>query len=126
MTFDYWCIFFTFLFPYILIVFAKGGCSHYDNHASRSFMENLQGWRKRTYWAHQNSFEVFAPFAVAVMIAHQLQVSAMTLNTLAAIFVVSRILYALCYVADKATLRSLIWIIGFFATIGLFIAAARV
>ncbi len=56
MTFDYWCIFITFLLPYGLIVLAKA-VSHFDNKAPRPFMENLEGWRKRAYWAHLNGLK---------------------------------------------------------------------
>lgn len=126
MTFDYWCIFLAFLLPYLLTAIAKIGSSGFDNHIPRDCMANLQGWRKRAYWAHLNGFEVFAPFAAAVIIAHQLHVSPLTLNSLAATFVVARILHAICYISDKAAFRSLVWFVGFLAIAALFFAAARV
>lgn len=123
MNFAYLCVFIAFLIPYVLTIIAKVGSANYDNNEPRPFMERLQGWRKRAYWAHLNGFEAFAPFAAAVIIAHQLQVSLTTINFLAALFILSRILHAIFYIVDRAALRSLVWFIGFLATIGLFTAA---
>ncbi len=125
MTFDYWCIVVAFILPYILIIFAKVG-THFDNRAPRAFMEKISGWKKRAYWAHLNGFEAFAPFAAAVIIAHQLQVSSTLLYPCAAIFIIARILYGIFYIIDKSTLRSVAWFIGFGMVISLFVAAARI
>jgi uncharacterized MAPEG superfamily protein len=37
---------------------------------------------------------------------------------------VARVLHAACYIADQATLRSLVYIIGLLCTTGFFIAGA--
>ena len=123
MTFDYWCVFVAFLLPYLLVGIAKGSGADYDNKAPRPFMEKLSGWRKRAYWAQLNGFEIFAPFAAAVIIAHQLSVNSAILYTLTAIFIISRVLHAIFYITDQAALRSLAWLIGFLVIIGLFVAA---
>ena len=125
MTFGYWCIFIAFLLPYFFTILAKAG-SHFNNYEPRPFMEKVTGWRKRAYWAHLNSFEAFPPFAAGVIIAHQLHVSMQTLNFLAGLFICSRILYGIFYITNHASIRSLVWLVGFLSIIGLFVAAARV
>ena len=36
----------------------------------------------------------------------------MTINVLAVLFITSRLLYIICYLADWAMLRSLVWALG--------------
>ena len=47
------------------------------------------------------------------------------LQIVALVFVVSRVLYVYCYVTDKASLRSLVWSVGFFASVSLYALAIR-
>lgn len=47
-----------------------------------------------------------------------------TINTLAGLFILFRLAFIWCYIADKAALRSLMWAGGFACTVGLFVAAA--
>lgn len=117
-----WCVFIAFFMPYIWIVFAKKG--GYDNHNPRTGLNNLTGMRARAYAAHQNSFEAFAPFAVGVLLAQQAQVAQPLINQLAIAFTVARLLYGVCYLTDKASLRSLVWAAGFFSTAALLVLAA--
>ena len=42
------------------------------------------------------------------------------LNKLAIVFVIARVAYAICYLTDKALLRSLFWIVGLSCIIGIF------
>ena len=74
--------------------------------------------------AHQNGYEIFAPYAAAVIIAHATGgASQGVINFWAAVFILSRAAFVWCYVQDKATLRSLVWGVGFLSIIGLFVAA---
>jgi uncharacterized MAPEG superfamily protein len=41
---------------------------------------------------------------------------------LALLFVGARLAYVVCYLADLATLRSLVWTVGFLSTLVLFIS----
>jgi len=78
----------------------------------------------RAHWAHLNSFEAFPPFAAAVLIAQQLGAAQGRIDLLAIAFVVLRVLYGICYLADQATLRSLVWAAGFACTVALFVIGA--
>ena len=71
-----------------------------------------------------NSYEAFPAFAAAVIIAHLCAVSQDTINLLALSFIGARILYGIAYLADKATLRSLVWGVGFACVIALFVFSA--
>ena len=42
---------------------------------------------------------------------------------LAWLVVLTRVAYIYCYVTDRATLRSLIWMLGFFASASLYVLA---
>jgi len=123
MTFAYWCVLAAALIPYFTIVPAKAA-KGFDNRAPRSWEERLTGWRARGYWAHLNTFEAFPPFAAAVIIAHLAHASQGRIDWLAGTFVVARIAYSICYYADLATLRSLVWTVGFACVVGLFVIAA--
>ena len=68
--------------------------------------------------------KAFAPFAAAVIIAHLASVPAAPIDLLAGLFIVARIAYTVAYLADRATLRSLIWVIGVGCVVTLFVIAA--
>jgi len=123
MTLAYWCIFVAFLLPYVFVSMAKYG-PKFNNHAPRDYLEKLHGWRKRAYWTHLNGFEAFAPFAVAVLIAEQSTAQQSTIDGLAVLFVIARLGHAASYIYDKATLRSVVWFVGFGSVIGLFLISA--
>lgn len=125
MTIAYWCVLATVIMPLLLAGIAKAGAGRpYDNHKPREFLASLEGYQQRANWAQQNAYEAFAPFAAAVIIAHQLNLAQATLDTYALTFVAARVLYSLCYIRDWALLRSLAWTVGFACVIGLFVAAA--
>ena len=110
MTYAYWYLFIAFLLPYLFATIAKFAAKGFDNSSPREFLDNLQGWRKRSHWVQLNSFETFAPFAAAVIIAHQLNAPQQTIDTIALTFIIFRILYGTFYIANKATLRTLSWV----------------
>ena len=111
--------------PYVAVGMAKW-TSRFDNARPRDWLDAQTGWRKRAYWAHQNSFEAFAPFAAAVIVAMMAGVRGTWIDIAAVVFVLARIAYIACYVSDKPTLRSFVWFAGTFAWIALFILAAAV
>ena len=47
-----------------------------------------------------------------------------TVDLLAVLFIVLRLIYGAFYLADKAPLRSLSWLLGLLCVVGLFVAAA--
>lgn len=129
MTFAYWCVLVGALMPFVWTISAKAGGKRKmmisENSAPRAFLDKLDGRQKRADWAQQNAFEAFPAFAAAVIIA-QLSGGAeqTTINTLAGIWVLARFAYGIVYMADLATLRSLVWFVALGCVVGLFIAAA--
>jgi uncharacterized MAPEG superfamily protein len=125
MTTAYWCVFAAAMLPYAFTSLAKfTGAGRYDNHAPRDWLDRLEGWRKRAHWAQLNSFEAFAPFAAAVIIAQQSGAPQGRVDALAAEFVALRSLYGALYVIDQPKMRSFTWGLAFTCTIALFLTAA--
>lgn len=124
MTTAYWCVFVAMLMPIVWAGVAKAGAKAFDNSRPRDYLARLDGWRQRANWAQANSYESFPPFAAGVIIAHLASAAQPTIDMLALGYVVARILYGIFYIADRATLRSLVWAAGLACIIGLFVAAA--
>jgi uncharacterized MAPEG superfamily protein len=109
--------------PLVCAAIAKWGFHHYDNHAPREWLARQTGYRARANAAQANSHEAFAFFAAALLSAAYAGVPASTLAPLAGLYVLSRIAYIACYVANRATWRSLCWLVGYALVISLFVLA---
>jgi uncharacterized MAPEG superfamily protein len=123
MTFAYWCVLAAALLPYVTVAIAKWHRG-YDNNAPRAWEGRLEGRRGRAVAAHHNHFEAFAPFAAAVIVAHLAGARQLPIDAVAGAFVALRIAYTWAYLADRASLRSLLWLGGFACVIALFAIAA--
>ena len=127
MTFAYWCIFAAMLMPLGCAFYAKKGAGFVftrDNGNPRAFLEKAEGAAARANAAQQNCFEAFAPFAAAVIVAHATGNAAQSvINIWAGLFVLFRLLFIFCYIADEPRLRSMMWSAGFVCIIALFVAA---
>ena len=120
MTIAYFCIVIIFFIPLLCAGYAKFSVKGYDNRQPREFLDKLQGKAKRAHYAQLNTLENFAPFAVGILIAHQLHAPQKIMDILAMSFVCFRILYVLFYISDQHILRSIVWFLGFLITISLF------
>ena len=115
MTVALWCILIAIILPYVCTGIAKasGGFRLSDNHDPRDFLESLNGLARRAHAAQLNSFEVTPAFAAAVIVAHLVgNAELVTINVLSVLFITSRLLYIIFYLADLAILRSLAWFVG--------------
>jgi uncharacterized MAPEG superfamily protein len=79
------------------------------------------GLRQRADWAHRNHFESFPAFAAAVFVAELAHAPQTRIDQLAGIFVLLRVIYTALYLADQATLRSVVWSLGLITVIWLFV-----
>jgi uncharacterized MAPEG superfamily protein len=113
-----WVVVYSVKLPMAAAMQRAGG---YDNRHPRTQEAGLTGWGARAVAAHLNGFETFAPFAAAVLVAHVAGAAPGLIDVLAVVFVVSRLIYTGCYLADFASLRSLVWTIGWLTTLGLFL-----
>ncbi|MDL5032299.1 MAPEG family protein [Pelomonas sp. APW6] len=92
----------------------------YDNHNPRGWLSTLQGWQARANAAQANSFEALPLFIAGVLAAQQMQAPQDRIDLLAASFIGIRLVYIAVYLADLATLRSIVWAAGLACSIGLF------
>lgn len=123
MTFAEWMILVAAFLPYLTVLLAKAGAG-IDNHAPRRDLAALTGWRRRADWAHRNHLEAFAPFAAAVIVAEMTHMPQGWIDSLAAAFIVLRVVYTAMYLADWPTPRSIVWSFGFIAVLALFVLSA--
>ena len=124
MTIALWCVLITGLLPYLGTAAAKWGFRHFDNNDPRAWLAKQTGFRARGNAAQHNSFEAFPFFAAAVIIATMLKASPSAVNALAIVFIAARVGFLVCYVSDKASLRSVFWFVGLLSVIAIFVVAA--
>lgn len=122
LTVAYGCVIIAILMPVLFTGLAKftGGFRPKDNHNPRAYLDKLSGWRQRSNWAQQNTFESIPGFMAAVVIAHQMGGNQDNIDMLAISYIVIRVIYGALYIADIALLRSVAWGAGVACIIGLF------
>ena len=125
MSFALWTLFIAAIFPVVCAGIAKAGPGRYDNRNPRAWLGGLGGYQARAHAAQQNSWEALAVYTAALVAAVAAGVDHGTISTVAGVFLVARIAYLACYLADLATLRSLVWVAGFGACLTLIVQAAR-
>ena len=118
-TLAYGCVLVAALLPILCAGIAKWGLfgkprreGGYDNHNPRAWLARQTDWRARANAAQANSFEALPFFIGAVIIAHQLHAPQTRLDILAFLFIFTRLVYILMYLADMATARSLAWVVA--------------
>lgn len=119
-----WCVLIAAVLPLVSVAIAKASGRKYDNHNPRAWLAQQTGLPARAAAAQQNHFEAFPFFAVAVLVAILGGGMIDRINLLAMAFIVARLLYTACYLADWATPRSLTWLAGYGITIALFVQPA--
>ncbi|MFJ4195259.1 MAPEG family protein [Pseudomonas sp. NPDC089534] len=125
MSIPFWCVFISALLIYVArmpVAKAMKEQGGYDNHQPRRQQAQLTGFGARALAAHQNSIEAFMLFAVGVLMAHTTQTAGWLIDTLAIVFVIARVVYLLCYWADLAWQRSLVWVVGLVCSLLLMIS----
>ena len=128
-TVAYWCVLIAAVLPICCAGIAKWGSFRlprhqggYDNHNPRAWLAAQSDWRSRANAAQANSFEALPFFIGAVVIAHQLGASQAMVDILAFAFVFIRIVYIMTYVADAATVRTILWTLGLAVNIAILFA----
>jgi len=125
MSIPFWCVFISAVLIYLAripVTSAMKERGGYDNHLPRQQQMQLTGLGARAVAAHQNSFEAFMLFAVGVLMAHTTQTAGWLIDCLAIIFVVSRVIYLVCYWKDLAWQRSMVWLVGLICSLLLMIS----
>jgi len=124
MTIAYLCILIAALLPYLWVTISKASGQRYDNRDPRGWLAKQDNPRAhRANSAQLNSYEAFAPFAAAVLMAQFAAVDPQRIAWLAIAFVVFRIVHGVLYVADLARWRSLAWAAGYVCVVALMVQA---
>lgn len=116
------CVLIAGLMPYLWTLIAKVRGPRFDNANVRTWQAGLSGLPQRAHAAHLNSFEAFPLFATAVIVARLTGADPGRVNALAMGFVVLRFLYGVFYLADRPTLRSLVWLAAMVCMVMIFFA----
>ena len=117
------CVLIAGLMPHLWGVTSKVAGPRYDNADVRGWQARLTGLPQRAYAAHLNSFEAFPLFAGAVLAALLTGADLERLATLSVAFVCLRVLYGLVYLANLASIRSLVWGLALACNIAIFVSA---
>ena len=121
MTIAYACLLFMGLFPYVAAGIAKKGFEGYDNSMPRQWLAKQTGFRARANAAQSNLFESLPLFFAAVIVAQIANAPQARIDLLALGFVVARIGYLICYLANWPTTRSIVWLLGLICVVTLFL-----
>ena len=121
MPIAFWCVLLAGVLPLATVAIAKASGPGFDNHDPRGWLDKQSGRARRADMAHRNHFEAFPFFAAAVLTASFLQAPQARVDELSMVFILARILYTVCYLTDRATLRTLCWTIGYLSVVGIFL-----
>ncbi|MBP8006049.1 MAG: MAPEG family protein [Acinetobacter sp.] len=115
------------LLPYVftLIAKSKGGFQAKDNHNPREFLARATGLSARANAVQQNSFESLPLFIAAILMAEYMVIPERFILTLGWAYIVFRVIYGICYLANLATLRSIIWFFSLLCPIFLFVITIK-
>ncbi|RZA29885.1 MAG: hypothetical protein EOP92_36040 [Lysobacteraceae bacterium] len=125
MSIAYWCILIAAVLPYVWVFVAKQSGERYNNRDPRGWQAKQTNPRsQRAHAAHLNGFESFPVFVAGVLMAQLAGVDVGTINLLAIVFVVARVLHGVFYLGNVQAMRSLVWLVGFSSAIALIVMAA--
>lgn len=126
MDISIWCVFAAFLLIYLtrlpVVITSRRQEGYLEIGNPREQQARLTGIGSRAQAAHQNTLEAFAPFAVAVGVAHYGAAEPGLRDMLALTFVTARVLYVGAYLADQNPWRTVIWMVGMLCVVGLFLS----
>jgi uncharacterized MAPEG superfamily protein len=94
----------------------------FDNHNPRDWLKGLDGWQARANAAQQNGFEALPLLIAGVLVAEHHDAAQGLVDALAVGFVAARLGYIAAYLADRAALRSAVWLLGVLCCIAMFVA----
>ena len=115
------------LLPYVFAMIPKktAGFKAKDNQHPRDFLAKTTGLAARANAAQQNSFESLPLFIAAILMAEYMVISQTVIMTFGMAYIVLRILYGICYLANWATLRSIVWLLSLLCPILLLVLVIK-
>ena len=120
MTIAYACVLLMGLFPYVAAGIAKKGFENFDNSMPRQWLTQQTGFRARANAAQANLFESLPLFFAAVIIASMNNAPQTRVDLLAIGFVLARIAFLVCYLANWPTTRTIVWVLGLICVVSIF------
>ncbi|MCF0266885.1 MAPEG family protein [Acinetobacter guillouiae] len=116
------------LLPYVFTIIAKasGGFKATDNQNPREFLAKTTGLAARANAVQQNSFESLPLFIAAILMAEYMVVSQHLIMMLGIAYIVLRIIYGICYLANISALRTIIWALSLACPIILLLLVIRI
>lgn len=122
MTIAEWSLL-TAVLLYLLTIapFKPLGYKDFDNRKPRDPGFYEKPVRARALGAHLNGIETFPFFAAAVLLAEFRHCPQSRIDALAVAFVAIRLAYVAAYLGDRPTTRTLLWNVGFFLNLAIFL-----
>lgn len=116
------------LLPYAFTIIAKvsGGFKVKDNQNPREFLAKTTGMAARANAVQQNSFESLPLFISSILMAEYMVVPQSFIMMLGIAYIVLRIIYGICYLANISALRSIIWFLSMACPIILLLMVIRI
>ncbi|AUX91114.1 MULTISPECIES: MAPEG family protein [Acinetobacter] len=116
------------LLPYVFTLIAKksAGFRAKDNQNPRAFLEKSTGLASRANAAQQNSFESLPLFIASILMAEYMVVSQSLVMTFGIAYLVFRVIYGICYLANWSTLRSIVWLLSLLCPITLLLLIIKI
>ncbi len=125
MTIAEWCLLGTVLLYLFTVAPVKVlGYRQYDNSRPRDPDFYKDPMRARALGAHLNGIEAFPFFAVAVILAEFRACPQALIDWLAVLFLGLRVAFVVAYVADRPTLRTILWSVAFLSNLTIFLLPA--
>lgn len=129
MTTPLWCLVGVALLPYVLAglggYFRTRQFGSIDNNLPRFQYAQLSGAGARAWAAQLNAWEALALFTAAVLVTSIAHADPAKVEVASLIFLATRILHPILYLADLATLRSIDLGIGLLSCLYMFVLAAK-
>ena len=124
MTIAEWCLFGAVMLTYLTLAPVKPFAGReFDNADPRNPAFYEKPIRKRALGAHTNGFETFPFFAAAVVLAEFRHASQNWADWLALAFLFTRVTFVLAYLANRPTLRTVLWNTAMAFNLGIFFLA---
>ena len=109
-------------FPYLLVATGRFQAG-YEMDAPRGMFDKLPDYAQRATWAHQNSWESFALYVPAALMAFVVGLPAGQVLGTVLVYLAARVGYSLFYVLNVPPLRSLCWAVSIACIASLYFAS---
>jgi uncharacterized MAPEG superfamily protein len=84
----------------------------YDLRQPRTMIDRVPPYARRATWAHENSFEAFAIFAPAALMAYVTGLDGPAATIAAVLHPIARFLFQVFYIVDRPGLRGPMYVTG--------------